>query len=96
VSATTCRRRSLVAHREHREHRPWRSQLPVWVGELSTREREVLRCIARGMSNREVAAELYISQATVKSHVARLLSKVGARDRVQLVVAAYRSGFVAP
>jgi len=67
---------------------------PVWWGELTRREAEVLRCVARGMSNAEVAGELFVSVATVKSHVARLLVKVGARDRVQLVVAAYRTGFV--
>ena len=65
-----------------------------WSRLLSPREADVLRCIARGMSNAEVAAELFIAQATVKTHVARLLPKVGARDRVQLVVAAYTTGFV--
>lgn len=67
---------------------------PVWAPRLSAREAEVLRCIAAGMSTREIARTLYISVTTVKSHVARLLLKVEARDRVQLVVAAYRSGFL--
>jgi DNA-binding NarL/FixJ family response regulator len=67
---------------------------PAWLARLSPREAEVLRCVALGGSNAEIAAQLYISVATVKTHVARLLAKVGARDRVQLVVAAYRSGFV--
>jgi len=67
---------------------------PVWVEELSRREREVLRCVARGLSNAEIAEELFISLATVKSHVARILAKTCARDRVQLVVLAFRSGFV--
>ena len=68
--------------------------VPTWPARLSPRETEVLLCVARGMSNAEIAAELFISLATVKSHVARLLTKVRARDRVQLVVVAYRSGFV--
>jgi DNA-binding NarL/FixJ family response regulator len=67
---------------------------PAWVSLLSAREEEVLRCVARGMSNAEIAAELFISLATVKSHVARLLDKLRARDRVQLVVEVYRTGYV--
>ncbi|WP_170124644.1 helix-turn-helix domain-containing protein [Nocardioides silvaticus] len=63
---------------------------------VSQREAEVLRLIARGLSNAEIAGELFISLPTVKSHVASLLAKLGARDRVQLVVAAYETGFVVP
>jgi DNA-binding NarL/FixJ family response regulator len=63
---------------------------------VSQREAEVLRLIARGLSNAEIGTELFISLPTVKSHVASLLSKLGARDRVQLVVAAYETGFVVP
>ncbi|TQF02571.1 response regulator transcription factor [Kitasatospora acidiphila] len=63
---------------------------------ITEREREVLTLIGRGLSNSEIAAQLYISVATTKSHVARLLAKLGARDRVQLVITAYDAGMVAP
>lgn len=63
---------------------------------VTEREREVLTLVGRGMSNREIAAGLSISVATAKAHVARLLSKLGARDRVQLVIAAYEAGLVLP
>ena len=61
---------------------------------VTEREREVLVLIARGLSNTEIAAELHLSIATAKSHVGRLLTKLGARDRAQLVIAAYEAGLM--
>ncbi|GAA0222098.1 response regulator transcription factor [Cryptosporangium japonicum] len=63
---------------------------------ITDREREVLTLIGRGRTNSEIAAELYISPATAKSHVARLLTKLGARDRIHLVILAYEMGLVSP
>lgn len=63
---------------------------------LTPREREVLLCVARGRSNSEIAEDLHMSAATAKTHVSRLLSKLGARDRAQLVVIAYETGFASP
>jgi RNA polymerase sigma factor (sigma-70 family) len=64
------------------------------MAQLTEREREVLEHVARGLSNSEIAEQLFVSQATVKTHVGRLLMKLQARDRAQLVVAAYEAGVV--
>jgi DNA-binding NarL/FixJ family response regulator len=63
---------------------------------LTEREREVLRLVASGLSNAEIAQRLYISPATTKTHVAHLLTKLDARDRIQLVIVAYESGLAVP
>jgi DNA-binding NarL/FixJ family response regulator len=63
---------------------------------LTDRELEVLALVARGLSNAEIAQHLYVSPATAKTHVARLLMKLNARDRAQLIVIAYESGLVTP
>jgi DNA-binding NarL/FixJ family response regulator len=63
-------------------------------GGITERERQVLTLVGRGMSNKEIAGSLSISVATAKAHVARLLTKLGARDRAQLVIAAYQAGLV--
>lgn len=65
-------------------------------GALSAREREVLGLVAQGLSNGEIARLLYLGDATVKTHIARMLAKLGARDRIQAIVMAYESGFIRP
>jgi DNA-binding NarL/FixJ family response regulator len=64
------------------------------IDDLTERELEVMRLVAKGLSNNEIAENLYLGEATVKTHVGRILSKLGVRDRVQVVVAAYESGLV--
>ncbi|MFF4421811.1 response regulator [Streptomyces sp. NPDC001549] len=72
------------------------ARAPRPVTGITEREREVLTLVGRGRSNGEIAEELFISAATAKSHVSRLFTKLGARDRVQLVIMAYEMGLVAP
>lgn len=76
---------------EFGRHRPHPHEV-ARVATLTDREREVLRCLADGLNNGETAHALTIGEATVKTHVARILQKLGARDRVQAVITAYRSG----
>ena len=84
--------RRLIAHFAHRAPAPPRAA--PRLAELTEREREVLALVARGLSNTELAGTLCVSLPTVKTHVSRILTKLGARDRTQLVILAYESGIV--
>jgi DNA-binding NarL/FixJ family response regulator len=91
--APSVTRRLIEAYIAQPEHR---TVAPDGLDELSPRELEVLTHIARGSNNREIAEALYLSPLTVKTHVSRILMKLRARDRVQLVVIAYQAGLVSP
>ena len=86
--------RRLISRFALAAHQP--NHLPDELRPLTARERDVLRLVARGLSNAEIARELTVEENTVKTHVSRILTKLGLRDRVQAVVLAYESGFVTP
>ncbi len=86
--------RRLIA--EFASASPAPAEPPRGLDELTARELEVFKLVARGLSNAEIAADLVVSETTVKTHVARVLMKLGLRDRVQAVVAAYESGVAVP
>ncbi len=84
--------RRLIAHFARQPHAP--GTMPPSLDQLTAREREVLVLIAQGRSNTEIAGQLHMSVPTAKTHVSRILTKLGARDRAQLVVIAYETGLV--
>ncbi|MFE9016399.1 response regulator [Streptomyces cyaneofuscatus] len=79
-----------------RRHTRRETPAPAWVARLTGREADVLRLMAAGLTNAEIAGRLAVGPATAKTHVAAILAKTGARDRTQAVIAAYESGFITP
>jgi DNA-binding NarL/FixJ family response regulator len=97
VVAPSVTRRLLDAFADHLpDPGTGRSPTDERLDRLTEREREVLLAVARGLSNAEIAAALVLSEATVKTHVGKILTKLGLRDRVQVVVLAYETGIVRP
>jgi DNA-binding NarL/FixJ family response regulator len=81
----------FARHPPHAPHAP-----PATLAELTPREREVLDLLLQGLSNPEICTRLFISDATAKTHVGRILQKLGVRDRVQAVIYGYENGIVVP
>jgi DNA-binding NarL/FixJ family response regulator len=88
--------RRLIGEFATRTREPRRNAAADSLGSLTDREREVMALVAEGLSNDEIAERLYVSPMTAKTHVSRAMTKLGARDRAQLVVFAYESGLVRP
>jgi DNA-binding CsgD family transcriptional regulator len=97
VVAPTATRRLIERFAEHLpDGQPRGQSSDPRLGDLTTREREVLVALARGHSNREIAEHLHVAEGTVKVHVSRLLTKLDLRDRAQLIVFAYENGVIRP